>query len=867
MKHKSALPDESLLELPPRWRTWTVKSRTGGPDPKSLEAWRELIASRMAAIDAAFTLDENKPYEAAVRSYLAGGADPLGAAIVLRIERGLTNEEELTGEAIDAWHLEHGLAFAASAVVSLGRFQLDPYRIHTSTGTHLIGTMRESEYATVDFWHYRVTEQLRGAIESSDDAERRAVKDAVVGLRTAPGALNWAAILFPNDKEWVAEACARYRPLGEATDGGLWPLVTTVDLLDSLPGPALFPSCVTRPVIGALLTGIGPEALKALVATLEGENFRVDGRETVLDGIAMIPSDEATAFLVEHATDRRTGEALAKAANRFPVRAMRMTVARSRTAGETEARAAAAVLGEMDATLFEAALNELDPADRSVLDRLMSRPDGFPTLPASDLPSVLSEADAKPVVWLRVMNLPQILAEGREAALPDSAVRNFVALLASEDEQGVAAVKEICDAESLREFTWALSRQWADNGGPWKDRWALESLGEFGDDETVARLEPLIKAWPGENKHHWAVAGLKVLGRIGSEKALSTMQAVSQRAKYKAIKAEAKRQIQVIAAGLGLTGEQLADRLVPDFGLGEDGTIVLDYGRRKFHVSFDEQLKPVVTDENGKPRKTLPKPGVKDDAEIAGAAHARFSALKKELRTVSADQVRRLEAAMINARTWEQREFAEHMSGHPLMRHLTDRMIWHAESDETRFRFRVAEDRTFSDMEDEEVDLPEGALIRLAHPVDMAPEERSAWAQVLVDYEILQPFEQLGRPIGSLTDEELTTGRLRRFEGAEVPPGSILGLTKHGWVRGRPQDNGTEFGFHFPLPGGGYVAVELDPGLQIGMGADTEDQRLERVYLTDAVDLYYRQTEGGHPTDIDPVVASEAVTALDRLTD
>jgi hypothetical protein len=98
-----------------------------------------------------------------------------------------------------------------------------------------------------------------------------------------------------------------------------------------------------------------------------------------------------------------------------------------------------------------------------------------------------------------------------------------------------------------------------------------------------------------------------------------------------------------------------------------------------------------------------------------------------------------------------------------------------------------------------------------------------------------------------------------------VPAGAILGLTKHGWVRGQPQDNGTEFGFHFPLPAGGYVVVELDPGLQVGMGADIEDQRFASVFLSKRLDAYHRRASG-LPPRIDPVIASEVLAALDRVT-
>ncbi|MDW6056995.1 hypothetical protein SAZ11_01355 [Streptomyces sp. FXJ1.4098] len=48
--------------------------------------------------------------------------------------------------------------------------------------------------------------------------------------------------------------------------------------------------------------------------------------------------------------------------------------------------------------------------------------------------------------------------------------------------------------------------------------------------------------------------------------------------KFKALKTRAKEKIEQVAADLGLSGEELADRLVPDFGLDTDGSTVVDYG-------------------------------------------------------------------------------------------------------------------------------------------------------------------------------------------------------------------------------------------------------------------------------------------------
>ena len=94
------------------------------------------------------------------------------------------------------------------------------------------------------------------------------------------------------------------------------------------------------------------------------------------------------------------------------------------------------------------------------------------------------------------------------------------------------------------------------------------------------------------------------------------------------------------------TADQLADRLVPDFGLDDDGSLILNFGDRRFRVGFDEQLKPTIADEDGARRKVLPKPGSKDDPTLAPAAYALFTGLKKDVKSVAADQIRRFEQAI-----------------------------------------------------------------------------------------------------------------------------------------------------------------------------------------------------------------------------
>ena len=92
--------------------------------------------------------------------------------------------------------------------------------------------------------------------------------------------------------------------------------------------------------------------------------------------------------------------------------------------------------------------------------------------------------------------------------------------------------------------------------------------------------------------------------------------------------------------------EELEDRLAPDLGLNADGTLTLDFGPRRFIISFDEALRPYVRDENGSRLKDLPKPNKSDDKALATEAVNRYKALKKDARTIAAQQIARMESAM-----------------------------------------------------------------------------------------------------------------------------------------------------------------------------------------------------------------------------
>lgn len=130
-----------------------------------------------------------------------------------------------------------------------------------------------------------------------------------------------------------------------------------------------------------------------------------------------------------------------------------------------------------------------------------------------------------------------------------------------------------------------------------EESWAFTTLGVLGNDDTARKLTPLIRAWPGESQHKRATVGLDILAAIGSDIALMQLNGIAQKLKFKALQERAKEKIADIAEGRELTVAELEDRLAPDLGLDDNGSLLLDFGLAGIRpagehcgIALDDQL-------------------------------------------------------------------------------------------------------------------------------------------------------------------------------------------------------------------------------------------------------------------------------------
>ncbi|MTD25776.1 DUF4132 domain-containing protein [Erwinia sorbitola] len=478
----------------------------------------------------------------------------------------------------------------------------------------------------------------------------------------------------------------------------------------------------------------------------------------------------------------------------------------------------------------------------------------------------------QPVLWTR----PQ-LHNGK--TLPEEALTHLGTMLRFPTENGLypglEQVKKICTPASLAAFAWNLYTAWMAASAPPKESWAFSTLGLFGNDDIARQLTPLIRSWPGESQHKRAVAGLDILADIGSDLALMQLNGIAQKLKFKALQERAREKISQIAEKRVLSVAELEDRLAPDLGLDDNGSLLLDFGPRQFNVSFDETLKPFVRDGSGSRLKDLPKPNKSDDAELAAEAVNRYKLLKKDARTIASQQVARLESAMCQRRRWTEAQFNQFLVGHPLIGHLTRRLVWGAydADDQLLNCFRVAEDNSYSTADDDLFTLPHNATqIGIPHILEMPAEDAAAFGQLFADYELLPPFRQLDRNRYLLSAEEQKSTDLQRWQGRLCPSGRLAGLTSKGWLRGVPQDAGWICWMLKPM-GNLTLVLEMGEGLGVGMAPDefNKEQTLASIWLWHGDAHQYgwgQQHPQKHPfSRLHPVTASEMLSDIDALFD
>lgn len=567
--------------------------------------------------------------------------------------------------------------------------------------------------------------------------------------------------------------------------------------------------------VEAILARFGLSALELLLPYVRRQPDRFS---------ALLPVDSPrVATLAGHlfATSKKVGDDAGKWLTKHP-----------RAAAIGLVAALATAKGK-DATSFARALEHVRAKAPKVVEEVLAAA-GAETLGAEVSASTKAAPKKAPklpsFVNVEVLARPR-LRDGR--VLPADATRTLVELLALSDRKAphpaLARIAEACDPASLDRFAWTLFVLWLAAGGPPKHGFGLDVLGVFGAPATLRILGERAREWAPGGLPQRAQAAVDVLALASGMAGLAAIHRLTQ-ARSRALAKHAQKVLTARAKELGLTKDDLVDRLVPDLGLDADGSASFDYGPRSFAMIVDDDLAPAIVDAQGKRLADLPKPRA-DEEELGQEALARWKALKKDVKRVLREQAPRLEQALALGRRFSVEHFEASFSRHPLLQHLAQRLVWCAYDGDTRVAtFGVTPDE-YLDLDDRPLTFDARLSIGLLHPIEATEDELRRWGDRLADHRVVQPFAQLARPIHRLTDTERTSSTLTRFAGRVVPTGKVLGLDRRGWRRDASEQGGRVYAWQKEL-GDLVVVLPLDPGIYLGAPLDEPRQTLGPVSLT-----------------------------------
>ena len=420
---------------------------------------------------------------------------------------------------------------------------------------------------------------------------------------------------------------------------------------------------------------------------------------------------------------------------------------------------------------------------------------------------------------------------GEEA--PEKYLQAVLLCYALQEKGGVsknaAHLTEVLDKAEFARYVNELFDKWMEAGADAKKRWVLYAASIHGGEDIIQKLHHEIQEWPQAARGAIAAEAVKALALNPSPRALLLVDGIARKFKFKQVRSAAGEALEFAATELGITREELSDRIVPNLGFDETMQRIFDYGARIFKVMLTPALELEVYDENGKKLKNLPAPGKKDDEAKAAAAYDAFKEMKKQMKTAVSSQKARLEYALSAKREWSVAGWTNLFVKNPLMHSFAIGLVWGVYEDGRLTQsFRYMEDGSFNTQDGEEYTLPAQARISLVHPIELSDAEAAAWKEQLSDYEITQPIEQLDRQIYKVTEEEAARRSMVRFGGSIVNDRALNGkLTGLGWYHGSVKDGGF-FDMYY------REDAELGMGVELHFSGNAIGGYYESVTLYDA---------------------------------
>lgn len=465
-----------------------------------------------------------------------------------------------------------------------------------------------------------------------------------------------------------------------------------------------------------------------------------------------------------------------------------------------------------------------------------------------------------PKNWQKTIGFtaPEHWPKVRKAATEDPAELDYVicyicTYAANKDMQKMLypeKMRPYFNENDLKELSLQLFDEWIKSGADNKTKGFMTLVGIHGGVEGIQKLKDIIPEFINLSRSAIAGDAVKAMAVSNSTISLVAVDNMARTHRNKLVKHIANETMAAAADSLGLTVEELADKIVPNLGFDERGEMTLDTGGRKFTVRLKTNLSIELTNEEGKALKAFPASTSKDDELLYSEAKSDFSTLKKELKNLVSMQSLRLQQSLAKGKKWTKESYEELFVHNPVMQLFAMTLIFGTYKDGKPDKtFRYSGDGSYTDIDDSDFALAADADIRLVHPGEMVVADRQKWDEQLTDYELSQPFLQLARPV--YDNAAVKTRTYDAFAGTYVTDYFGTKMYKAGWERDPSGDAGSYYCMYYI--GTDYSAcIDFDEGgICIGY-TDGDSVSLGPVYFckTEHAGVNYRNSI--HDSDIIP---------------
>ncbi len=394
--------------------------------------------------------------------------------------------------------------------------------------------------------------------------------------------------------------------------------------------------------------------------------------------------------------------------------------------------------------------------------------------------------------WIEEEELPKLYWKENGQALTSTQVRFL--FYRSKRAKGLNSDIEAkqmyaqLDKTKTANFANALLKAFQDSNAANKFKYYMTVAGLIGGDAALPKLNTLFRSCITNKRWRLAEYLVGAIAMVGSNKALRIVEMLSRKyaSKRPKIGVAAREALNAVAIEFNITADQLADRIIPDFGF-EDLYKTFEVGDDTYRAFVSKDNKLHYFNQDNKLRKSIPKETPK---EIV----AELKAIDKEIRVVVKAQAGRLEQYLVTERSWTVDEWNQYYRNSPIMLIYVQKLLWGLFKDDKLVdAFYCDEDIELYNFSDEEVELENGDAIKILHPLHLTAIELEQWKKKMYDMDFDFEFPILDRVVTEVLEEEKDSSFTKVFLNTDIPKGAdyvVSFLSRKGWHK-ETADGGT----------------------------------------------------------------------------